>query len=89
MRRCRGPFKPLEASTRTKFSVDYIISTFGFDFRQGQANFHAYFRGLAVPRFKAVCGKDGLILKKIGIKAKLENRSGFRFAGQFCVDDFV
>jgi hypothetical protein len=24
------------------------------------ANFHAYLRGLAVPRSKAVCGRDGL-----------------------------
>jgi hypothetical protein len=30
------PFKPLEPSTRTQFSADYIISTLGFDLRQGQ-----------------------------------------------------
>src|SRR5262245_15316916 len=39
MRRCRGPFKPLEASTRIKFSADYIITMFGFDFRQGHPGF--------------------------------------------------
>ena len=29
--RSRGGFRPLELSTRTQFSADYIISTFGFD----------------------------------------------------------
>src|SRR5262249_45791809 len=37
MRRCRGLFRRLELSTRTQFLADYIISTLGFDLRQGQA----------------------------------------------------
>jgi hypothetical protein len=37
MRRCRGLFKPSGAFSRHQFSADYIITMFGFDFRQGQA----------------------------------------------------
>src|SRR5450631_2010368 len=36
MRRCRGLFKPSGAFSRHRFSADYIITMFGFDFRQGQ-----------------------------------------------------
>src|SRR5215831_4409147 len=32
----RGRFRPLEVSTRTQSSADYIITMFGFDLRQGQ-----------------------------------------------------
>jgi hypothetical protein len=36
MRQCRGLFNPMGEFVRTQFSADYIISTLGFDLRQGQ-----------------------------------------------------
>ena len=42
MRRCRGLFRPSDASFRLQFSADYTITMFGFDFRQGQATAAAY-----------------------------------------------
>jgi hypothetical protein len=54
-----APFKPSELSTRTQSLVDYIITMFGFDFRQGQVLSQSRFaRQLipvsrqAIPRFK-------------------------------------
>jgi hypothetical protein len=36
MRRYQRLFTPSGAFSRNKFSADYTISIFGFDFRQGQ-----------------------------------------------------
>jgi hypothetical protein len=36
MRRYRGLIRPSGAFSRHQFSVDYTITMFGFDFRQGQ-----------------------------------------------------
>jgi hypothetical protein len=38
MRRCRGLFRLSGAFCRRQFSADYIITMFGFDFRQEQAS---------------------------------------------------